>query len=174
MADTLPLPHVRFSTTDYGRLIATGLLPERTELIDGELLSMAAVGVYTQATASLTDDYAPDPDLYVTRLPLRSRDGLPAPDILLAIEVCDTTWARDYNIKRPRYAAAGIPEYWIVNLRDRQLVVCTAPRDGEYQSEQTLREDEFVQPTTFAARQLQVRALLPPADLPILGSDETA
>jgi Uma2 family endonuclease len=197
MADTLPLPHVRFSTTDYGRLIATGLLPERTELIDGELLSMAAqgiahvecvriisrllerfetddVGVYTQATASLTDDYAPDPDLYVTRLPLRSRDGLPAPDILLAIEVCDTTWARDYNIKRPRYAAVGIPEYWIVNLRDRQLVVCTAPRDGEYQSEQTLREDEFVQPTTFAARQLQVRALLPPAELPILGSDETA
>src|SRR5438552_1646077 len=118
MADTLPLPHVRFSTTDYGRLIATGLLPERTELIDGELLSMAAqgiahvecvriisrllerfetadVGVYTQATASLTDDYAPDPDLYVTRRPAHTgqrRDSLMAhpitvPEVQLANSV---------------------------------------------------------------------------------------
>ena len=195
MADTLPLPHVRFSAKDYGRLVGTGLLPDRTELIDGELLTMAAqgiahvecvriisrvleqfethdVGVYAQATASLSDDYAPDPDLYVTRLPLRSKDGLPAPDILLAIEVSDSTWARDYNIKRLRYAAADIPEYWIVNLRLRQLVVCTAPENGTYGCEQTLNEGDVVEPTAFRASEIQVRALLPPAHLPLPETDE--
>jgi Uma2 family endonuclease len=92
---------------------------------------------------------------------------------LLAIEVCDSTWARDYNIKRPRYASAGIPEYWIVNLRERQLVVCRAPRGGSYQSEQILSDQNFVQPVAFAAEQLQVRSLLPAADLPVLDSEET-
>ena len=195
MADTLPLPHVRFSAKDYGRLVATGLLPDRTELIDGELLTMAAqgiahvecvriisrvlekfethdVGVYAQATASLTDDYAPDPDLYVARLPLGSKDGLPAPDILLAIAVSDTTWARDYTIKLLRYAAADIPEYWIVNLRRRQLVVCRRPENRTYGDEQTLSEDDIVQPTAFRASEIQVRKLLPPAHLPLPEADE--
>ena len=196
MADTLPLPHVRFTTADYSRLIATGVLPDRTELIDGELLTVAAqgiahvecvraiscllerfetteVGVYAQATASLSDDYAPDPDHYVARLPLRSRDGLPAPEILLAIEVCDSTWARDYNVKRPRYVSAGIPEYWIVNLPERHLVVCRVPREGRYQTEYILSEGDFIQPVAFAAEPMQVRNLLPSAELPVLDSEET-
>ena len=86
--------------------------------------------------------------------------------------MCDTTWARDYNIKRLRYAAASVPEYWIVNLRLRQLVVCTTPEEGTYRHEQTLGEDDVVEPTAFRASALQVQALLPPAHLPVPQIDE--
>ena len=53
--------------------------------------------------------------------------------MLLIIEVADTTLSYDRRIKLPRYAQAGIPEAWVVNLRRSSIEVHCDPRDGRYQ-----------------------------------------
>lgn len=77
----------------------------------------------------------PEPDLVLAKLPTQNyakRHPYPA-DIVLVVEVADATLQKDRTIKLPTYAKAGLPEYWIVNLVDRQLEIYTQPRpDGTY------------------------------------------
>ncbi len=51
----------------------------------------------------------------------------------MLIEVADTTLERDREVKAPAYAVAGIEEYWIVNLAERQLEQHLQPQAGSYQ-----------------------------------------
>lgn len=71
----------------------------------------------------------PEPDFSILRGPLDGfADRLPtAADVALVIEIADTTLASDRAYKRKLYAEAGIPEYWLVNISDRQIEVCTGP-----------------------------------------------
>lgn len=138
----------RFTKAEYHRLIELGFLLEddRVELIRGELIQMAAKGtrhsvcntklsreldrlvgdravVRGQEPIILPTDSEPEPDIAIARG--QADDYLsnhPQPeDILLVIEVSDSTLDYDQNTKLALYAEDGISDYWIVNLVANQL-----------------------------------------------------
>lgn len=146
----------RFTVEEYHRLAEVGVLHEgdRIELIDGELIEMAAIGIAHANAIVELDQHAnrtvqhlarisaqnpiqlgprsePQPDLALVRH--RRYDSHPTPaDIFLVIEVSDSSFAYDRTVKLPLYAAAGIPEAWIVDLNGRTIERHSAPRDGRY------------------------------------------
>lgn len=89
----------------------------------------------------------PQPDITV----LRWRDDLyagkrPMPeDIILLVEVAESTIRYDRESKRQLYAEAGIQDYWVVNLVDGVVEVYTDPGEGKYQSASTIRRGETLQ-----------------------------
>jgi Uma2 family endonuclease len=131
----------RFTVHDYHRMGEAGILHEddRVELIEGELVDMTPIGgrhaacvrelnrllgkrvgdemrVDVQNPIRLGERSEPQPDLAVIRA-RKYGEALPGPeDVLLLIEVSDTTLAYDRNVKLPLYARAGIREVWIVDL----------------------------------------------------------
>lgn len=160
----LPLPSAlgrgwRVTVADYHRLSDAGILaPEQpTELIDGEVVTMPAIGhphagtvkllasllrdavgaaaiLGVQDPVFLNDHSEPLPDLALLR-PRADfyRDGHPGPaDVLLLIEVADTSLAYDRDVKLPRYARAGIPEAWLVDLGNRRLLIHRQPGPDGY------------------------------------------
>lgn len=108
----------------------------------------SAWSVKCQTPIRLNSLNRPEPDLAV--ISGRSSDyapGYPGPEaVLLIIEVADSSLEADRIAKSQRYAAAGIPAYWIVNLRDDQLEVYTQPnREHEgYSNRHLLYEKETV------------------------------
>ncbi len=131
----------RFTVHEYHRMAQAGILHEddRVELIEGELIEMAAIGtrhftcvnglnrllvrsvgdeaiVSAQNPVRLDEYGEPQPDLAVIR-PRDYRGSLPMPeDVLLLIEVSDTTHAYDREVKLPIYARKGTREAWVVDL----------------------------------------------------------
>lgn len=159
-----------FTFAEYQRMCEAGILHEddRVELIDGEIVQMPPVGsphvvtvfelnyllmravgdravVSVQIPVQLAGNGAPEPDLALVKPPrARYRAAIPsADDVLLAIEVSDTTLKYDREVKRPLYARHGIPEMWIVDLDAGAVEVCRGPAaDGSYGSVETAgRED---------------------------------
>ena len=161
MDDVLTMPTRRKLDVDvYYQMAETGFLAkeDRVELIDGEIIDMAPIGQghvatvlgLTQALASACGtkaflsvqnpirldrlnvpqpDFAllrPRPDFYATG----DRPG-PA-DVLLLVEVADSSLRYDRTVKLPLYARAGIPEVWIVDLKRRVLHAHRRPTEGEY------------------------------------------
>ncbi len=130
---------------------------DRVELIDGEIVDMAPIGtrhlacvvalthllaeasggryfVSVQNPVVLDEDNEPQPDLSLlgTR-PVPTAEGPPGPeDVLLIVEVSDTTLAYDRDVKLPRYARAGIPEVWIVDLQGRRVESHSDPSPEGY------------------------------------------
>ena len=162
---TTQLPCGPLTVDDLQRMAEAGLLPpeERFELIDGEIrpmsrissvhaaivnrLSASLVGqVHDRAIVSvqnpilLSVDTEPQPDFAL----LRRRDdfyesALPGPeDILVLIEVSDTSLAYDRDEKMPRYAQAGIPEVWLIDVGRETITRSTRPQGTRYRHEQTL------------------------------------
>lgn len=137
----------RFTVEEYHRMGETGLFSEddRVELIDGEIVEMTPIGwrhancvtslnmllarfaedhymVSVQNPLIISEHGEPQPDLVLLERSPRGR--LPAPeDVLLLVEVSDTTLSYDRNVKLPRYAAAGVPEVWIVDLEGHRVEV---------------------------------------------------
>jgi Uma2 family endonuclease len=148
----------RFTVHDYHRMGEAGILHEddRVELIEGEIVEMAAIGtrhfscvnrltrmlvmgvgeaavVSVQNPVRLDEHTEPQPDLTVIQ-PRDYTESLPLPeDVLLLVEVSDTTLAYDRNVKLPLYARAGIGEVWIVNLPAGTIEQHTDPSDEGYQ-----------------------------------------
>ncbi len=150
---------------DYHRMMETGIIHEgeRIELISGQIFNMAAKGTrHTVATTRLLrellafigqraivrcqepitmpDNSEPEPDIAIARW--RDDEYLnshPVPtDIILVIEVADSTLGFDRNTKAPLYAAAGISEYWIVNLVDDRLEIYSQPEGDIYTNTQVV------------------------------------
>jgi Uma2 family endonuclease len=149
----------RLTVSDYHRMAESGVLPEtaRTELIDGEIIDMAPIGtrhasavsrlarrceravgdtatVWPQNPLRLGEHSEPEPDLLL----LKPRgdfyaDAHPvAADVLLLIEVSDSTARYDREIKLPLYARHGVGEVWIIDL-DAKLIRCfRKPHGNEY------------------------------------------
>lgn len=69
-------------------------------------------------------------------------------NIFWLIEYSDSTLDKDLEIKSKVYAEVKIPEYWVVNLKKRQLVVFRDPQSGEYTSKSTLTV-ETIYPLAF-------------------------
>lgn len=144
----------RFTIAQYHRLAEIDLLGEddRVELICGEIVQMAAKGtahtalnkrllrelgklignratLQNQDPIALSNSSEPEPDLAI--LQNRSDDYLnnhPTPeDVLLLIEISDSSLSYDQTIKLPLYAEANISNYWIFNLIDRHLETYSEP-----------------------------------------------
>ncbi|MGI9034274.1 MAG: Uma2 family endonuclease [Acidimicrobiales bacterium] len=161
----------RFSVDEYHRMGEAGVFePDaRVELIDGEVIEMSPIGsrhagcvnrvtrlfvravgddavVVIQNPVILSELSEPQPDLVLAR----PRDdfyasGHPTPaDILLAMEVSDTSLAFDTRVKVPLYAAAGVPEVWIVDLPAAALRVYRELGPGGYSESLTLRSGDSV------------------------------
>jgi len=150
---TLPLR--RFTVSEYHRMGEAGILSEddRVELMDGVIIQQmpqkskhsavirklsapfyplvleGKALLSVQLPLILTDDTEPEPDLLVVK-PREDAYGEAHPaseDVLLLIEVSDTTLEYDTDVKLPRYAASGIPDVWIVNLVDNHIEVIVTP-----------------------------------------------
>lgn len=162
MAATVQSPPIvyerkRFTVEEYHRLGEVGVLHEddRIELIDGELVEMAAIGIpHADAVATLTDVAAmlvsrearisvqnpirlgphsePQPDFALVRRRRYSTSHPTPAETFLVIEVADSSLAYDRTVKLPLYAAAGIPEAWIVDLNGLAIERHSSPRDGRY------------------------------------------
>ena len=164
VAETLVLRRHRLDVERYHRMAETGVIaPDaRVELIDGEVIDMAPIGVRHWAAvnrlnhllARVVGDAAivsvlasirldgwnePEPDIALVRpRPDFYSTALPTPaDVLLLIEVADTTLRYDREIKRPLYARHGIAELWIVDLEGGLLHRGRRPQDGRYLEEIT-------------------------------------
>ena len=176
-----------FSVREYEELIGTGFFAgkKRVELIEGELIEKMTQGdshigcinrLNRFFTRKLDDSFlvsvqnavivnpfsAPEPDVSI----LRFRDdfysaGKAQPeDILLVIEVSDSTVSFDRRVKMPLYARAGIAESWIVNLPRKILEVHRNPRNGKYDVVQKLSKGESVSPTQLPQIELKVADII--------------
>ena len=149
-----------FTAVEYHRLYEVGVLTEddHVELIDGEIIKMFAIGprhtacvdklaellrdrinkaaiVRVQNPVQLNEYSEPEPDiaLLVRRDDFYSA-GHPSPkDVLVAIEVADSSLASDRELKLPAYARAGIPEVWLVDLVNSRVEIHTQPAEAIYQ-----------------------------------------
>ncbi len=179
----------KFTVAEYYRMGEVGILhhTERVELIDGEVIVMSPVGVpHATVVDRLTmtfaeqargryivrvqnpvhlDDYGePQPDLVL----LRPRDYStgehhPGPeDMLLAVEVSDSTLSFDLRVKSQRYAAAGIPEMWVMNLPGDCIERLDQPGPEGYGRHTTFRRGEKISPAALPDLELAVEDLLPP------------
>lgn len=176
-----------FTVDEYYRMAEAGILrrDERVELLNGEIWLMTAIGskhfacvntfnawfvpalvgraiVSVQNPVILSSRSAPQPDLALLH-PRADRyaDGLPGPEyIFLLVEVSDTTLKYDRDRKLPLYAAAGIPEVWIVNLRAGSVLIGRDLSGAASRSVETVTREGTVSPAAFPDVVLQVKDLL--------------
>jgi Uma2 family endonuclease len=154
-----PVPRHRLTVTEYHRLGEAGILGEddRVELLEGQLVNMSPIGprhalavdaltellvsavagrarVRVQNPVELNDTTEAYPDLAVVRRPWQGYPHAhPRPgDVLLLVEVADSSLATDRGAKLELYARAGIPEFWIVDLTTNVVHVHRKPVGDRY------------------------------------------
>jgi Uma2 family endonuclease len=169
MMNFQPQPmRLRFSVDEYYRMIELGLLKdcEKAEIIEGELIKKMTIGdrhaavvnllnrffvknvsdyvlVSVQNPVRLSDYNEPEPD--VALADLRKYDGKRHPqpaEIILIVEVSDSTLKYDRDVKLALYAEAEIPEVWIVNLPNDIIEVHQKPSVGIYQLAKIFKRGE--------------------------------
>jgi Uma2 family endonuclease len=183
MNAVLQLARHKLSVDDYHRMGEAGILApdSRVELIEGEIIDMAPIGsqhagvvnllnrffvrsvgdaglVSIQNPVRLSNHTEPQPDVLVLRPRADDyRSQLPtAADVLLLIEVADSSAAYDSRVKIPLYARHGIPEVWLFDLTAQQLEIYTIPGSTGYGQRRRLGKDDIA-----------VATLLPPSALPL-------
>jgi Uma2 family endonuclease len=182
-------PH-RFTVADYHRMLEVGILAEddRVELLGGQVVEMSPAGPpHAAATDRLGDRLAagtagralvrrqnpldlgeydePEPDLAVVRprADYYAERHPTAAEVLLLVEVADSSLVYDQRTKAAIYAAAGIREVWVLNLPERVLEVYRDAGPAGYQDRQTHQRGERVAPLAFPDLELAVADLLPPS-----------
>ncbi len=182
----MTLTTAKCTVQDYHRMIAAGILSGRhVELLNGEIVEMAPEGeshAYSSDEAGeyliyLLGDQAkvrqgkpitlpqgnsePEPDIaIVQRLGQEYREHHPYPEnIFWLIEYSDSSLSKDLEVKSQVYAAAGISEYWVINLRTIQLIVFRVPTANGYQSKETLTQGD-INPLAFPDIAVSIRQLL--------------
>src|ERR1700688_2772180 len=189
MGDMAAVEALRRAITvdEYNKMGETGILgrDERVELLDGDLIVVPPQGsphfsivtrmarqlmqrlgeralVTSQLPIIVSDRSEPEPDIAV----LAWRDdfygsGIPrVPDVYAVVEVADSSLAMDRGKKLPIYAAAGVKEYWIVNVRNAAIEVHREPRGDGYDSLRTFRGGEMISFAAFPNDQFTVEELI--------------
>ena len=180
---------VRLWTVDeYHRLIETGILTtdEKVELVEGQIIQMSPQRPPHAATTQRTANYLsrllrnqayirvqlpitllpnsePEPDIAVVRIDDREYfDHHPTADeMFLLVEVAKTTLKSDRIIKASTYAKAEIPEYWVLDVQERQVHVFREPVGEAYQQETILNEDATISMIAFADVNMSLNQLFP-------------
>ncbi|MGQ0568349.1 MAG: Uma2 family endonuclease [Armatimonadota bacterium] len=161
----------RFTMDEYYRLAEAGILSEddRVELVEGQIVEMTPIGsrhadcvnrlnmllatslgrraiVSVQNPVGLGKRTEPQPDLALLR-PRSYATAHPGPgDVLLMIEVCDTSIRHDREVTLPLYARAGIPEVWLVDLQENVVEVHRQPSPQGYEHVQRRAGDQRLAP----------------------------
>lgn len=164
-----------------------GIFPgdARLELLEGEIYEMSPIGsrhaacvkflsnlftrqfgdkmlVGAQDPIRLDDFSEPQPDIAL--LKWRDdfyRDAHPTPaDVLLVVEVADTTLESDRRYKIPLYAKAGIPEAWLVNLPDEKIELYADPSNGAYQFNAEFKRGAELEAHTIASLRVGVEQVI--------------
>lgn len=147
----------RLSPKNWAHVVAVTELYQR---LVGALAGRAAV--FQEAPLELVRlDSEPEPDIVATASPDIKDYGSESAKPLLVIEVAESSLRYDLSAKAPLYADAGIPEYWVVNLVDRELVVFRALKDGAYRDRSTYRSGDRVQPQSWRDVMIEVSELFP-------------
>jgi Uma2 family endonuclease len=183
MTDSL-LPH-RITVDEYFRMFEEKIIsPDaRVELIEGVIIDMAPIGpphnlavmmlnrllvnafgdlalVLPQGSVRLSDFTMPEPDFAILKPHAQlygSRHAGPS-DIFLLIEVSDSSLQYDVGLKAALYARHGIPEYWIIDLKNSRLRLCRSPLDGGYTAVTTVENPTLVSPVMLPAVQIDLSA----------------
>jgi len=177
-----------FNVADYHYLAKTRLFKEddHIELIEGEIIDMAPIGpphtsivtrltdlfyelyrksaiVRVQNPIQLGDGSEPEPDIALLRL----REDLYAvahptnKDVLLSVEVAETSLKYDRDVKVPLYAVHAIPEVWIVDVIKQRIEIYREPSDGIYQTKLTVKKGQTLTPTGLESpREIKVEQIL--------------
>lgn len=177
----------RFTIAEYEQIAATGIFneDERFELIQGEIVQMAAMGpqhatcvdllyqrlvqlvgdrayVRGQNPVRLSQNSQPQPDIAI----VQRRDdfyihGHPEPeDVLLLIEMSESSLAYDRDVKLPLYTRAGIVEVWLVALNWQVVEVYRLPGENGYGEKRTMRRGDTLSPLHLPEAVLQVEEML--------------
>ncbi|MGD2182900.1 Uma2 family endonuclease [Lusitaniella coriacea] len=178
-----------WTVQDYHRMSDFGILDpnERTELIAGQITLMAAKGtahvttlrllatvldallgdlpvfVSTQDPIQLDDFSEPEPDLAVIQgTVLDYAEHHPHPsDVALVVEVADSTLKQDCETKDKLYAQAGIADYWVLDIKNRQLHIFREPTPTGYTRHLILTEPNQAVPLAFPNLTLSLTSILP-------------
>src|SRR5438552_1912922 len=166
----------RFTVEEYRKLGEVGIFDkdDRVELINGEIVVMPPITFrHAQTVTNLNeclmeqarrrfmvspqnpvelDQYSePQPDIVLVPRTMRTAKRHPLPaDVLLLIEVADSSLPYDRETKLAIYARTGIREFWIVNLRDNVLETFRAPKGEAYTQARTFALGETAHPEAFA------------------------
>lgn len=188
--ERVEVPHrKRWTREECRRLQAAGFLPGRYELIDGEIIekmpknpphrialillaawletifSRLCVQTQDPIVLPVPDERStePEPDVAVTREPATSyTQDNPGPyDLLLVGEVSDTTLAYDLQNKANLYAAAGISDYWVLDVMGRRLYVHRRPAPDGYREVRIYSEAEEVSPLARPDATISITSILP-------------
>ncbi len=179
---------LRLTFDEYMRMIADGafdtLRDRRIELIHGELRTMTPPGPdHSNAVSWLTTWSVLNPPVQLVSVRIQDPvaipglDSSPQPDVVwakqqsykrrfpnphevfLLIEVADSSLEYDCGDKADLYAAAGIQDYWVVNLQDRVIHVFRSPAAEGYQAKQTIKFGEVLRPLAFPTVTISVAEL---------------
>ena len=160
-----------FTVDEYDRMVETGILgrEERVELIEGEIVEMTPIGdrhaafvdnltrllvtrvgdravVRVQGPVRVSTRSKPQPDLILLKPRSYVRVGASAEDVLLVIEVAESSLAYDRGTKLRLYARAGIAEYWIVDAEAETVDVCREATTNGYRTVQQVGRDAVIAP----------------------------
>ena len=170
------LKRYRFSRADYHQMAKVGIIEPgaRVELIDGDIVEMSPIGrrhkasvdrvndvfaprlhgaaiVRVQSSIVLGEYGEPEPDVVLLRFRAdfyAESDETPE-DVLLIVEVADSSETYDRRTKGPLYARFGIPDYWIVDLNRDLVTVYRDPTPDGYATSRVLRRGESISPLAF-------------------------
>lgn len=185
-------PHrIRWTRRQYHAMRDAEILQGRYELVEGEIISKIGQnrphvivivllcewlrqvfgGAFVQAQGPIltstgdADLSEPEPDVAVTAQPATAYiERLPAPaDLLLVVEVSDTTLRFDRSIKAALYARTGVVDYWVVDIVGRQVFVHRRPEVEGYVEITAYSAEERIATLAHPDVSVQVADLLPPA-----------
>ncbi|HMV51515.1 MAG TPA: Uma2 family endonuclease [Blastocatellia bacterium] len=183
-----PATKRQFTVEEYRRMIAAGVFDEdeRVELIEGEVLQMAAkslrhvagvrrvtkvlgkslgkaVFISAQDPIQLGDISEPEPDVVVAKPSSTDyEDHHPTPEeIFLIVEVAETSLNVDRKRKLPLYAQAGIQQFCILNLRDEEVEDYRDPASEGYRNKQTYKASQSFNLVAFPKIKINVADLIP-------------
>jgi Uma2 family endonuclease len=188
--DTILATNFKYWTVqEYHHLSELGILDpsERTELITGKIVFMTAKGtphvltlrllassleksldgsvlVSTQEPIRLDDFSEPEPDLAIvkgTMFDYANRHPSPE-DVYLVVEVADSTLKKDCEVKDKLYARSNIADYWVIDVKNRQVHIFRTPTPTGYASHLILSDSQTVSPLAFPAIVLPISVILPP------------
>ena len=176
-----------FTVGEYYRMAEADILTEedRVELIAGQIVAMSPIGsrhaacvdrlngllhrqpgsafiVRVQSPIALDAYSEPEPDLVLLRprADFYAEAHPSAVDVLLAVEVADTSVDYDREVKLPLYAQAGLPEVWLIDLQEGRIEVYARPQGGAYQQRIEVTADATLTSPTVADLELAVADVL--------------